>query len=90
MAMPGAAPTPAAKPDERPLVSKGVEEYFVPFAGEAVGVKLPPRLVAAGHRALHIHQGQDGRGSRVVRFVNPIEKRRHRLGTATTGVRECP
>lgn len=73
MAMSRAAPA-ERKVDDRPLVGQGVEERFVPFAGEAEDVEYRPALL----REATVHFSASKAkldGSRVVRFVNPVEER---------------
>ena len=72
MAMSTTAPA-AGNPDERPIVGKGVEERFVPFAGEAEGVEYRPALL----RQATVHFSSSKAkldGSRTVRFVNPVQE----------------
>ncbi len=72
MAMSTAAPTPGT-PDERPIVGEGVEERFVPFAGEAVGVTYRPALIRQA--TVHFSSAKAKLdGSRTVRFVNPVQE----------------
>lgn len=59
---------------ERPLVGRGVQEYFVPFAGDAHGVRYQPALL----REAEVHfssRKAKMEGSRLIRFVNGIEER---------------
>lgn len=59
---------------ERPLVGKGVTEYFVPFAGEGDGIEYRPALL----REAEVHfvsRKAKMEGSRLIRFVNPVEDR---------------
>jgi len=59
---------------ERPIVGQGVEEFFVPFAGEADDVTYKPALLREAE--VHFSSSKaDLDGSRVVRFTNPIEER---------------
>jgi len=59
---------------ERPLVGKGVSEYFVPFAGEGDGVQYHPALLreAKVHFASRKAQME---GSRLIRFTNPVTEK---------------
>ncbi|NIP92911.1 MAG: ATP-binding protein, partial [Akkermansiaceae bacterium] len=60
----------AGKPDERPLVGEGVEERFVPFAGETEGVHYRPALLREA--IVHFSSAKAKLdGARTVRFVNP-------------------
>ena len=64
----------AQEKGERPVVGDGVEELFVPFAGEAEGVTYRPALM----RQANVHfisRKAKVEGARVVRFVNPIEEK---------------
>ena len=65
---------PAAAKGERPLVGKGVKEYFVPFAGEEAGVEYRPALLREAEIYFSSTKAKM-EGSRVVRFVNPIEEK---------------
>lgn len=57
--------------NERPVLGEGVEEYFVPFAGEVDGVTYHPALLREAH--VHFTSRKAGlEGSRLVRFVNPM------------------
>lgn len=61
----------APKKSERPSVGQGVEEYFVPFAGEAEDVTYYPALLRDAQ--VHFSSSKaDLEGSRIVRFVNPM------------------
>lgn len=63
---------PEAPKGERPVVGQGVMEYFVPFAGESDDVTYRPGLLREAH--VHFSSSKAGLdGSRLVRFVNPIE-----------------
>ena len=56
---------------ERPVVGKGVEEFFVPFTGEADDVTYRPALLRDAQ--VHFSSSKAGlEGSRNVRKVNPI------------------
>lgn len=64
----GVAETPK---NERPILGQGVEEHFVPFAGEVEGVTYHPALLREAH--VHFTSRKAGlEGSRLVRFVNPM------------------
>lgn len=74
MAMNSGQPAPAEEKSERPVVGKGVIERFVPVAGSAEGVRYRPALL----RQATVHFSSTKarmEGSRVVRFLNPIEER---------------
>lgn len=62
----------AEKPkNERPVVGQGVQEYFVPFAGESEDVTYHPALLREAH--VHFSSSKAGlEGSRLIRFVNPM------------------
>ncbi|MDP0490625.1 MAG: DUF87 domain-containing protein [Verrucomicrobiota bacterium JB023] len=65
---------PEAPKGERPLVGRGVKEYFVPFAGEGRGVEYRPALL----REAEVHfisRKAKMEGTRLIRFTNPIEER---------------
>ena len=56
---------------ERPVVGKGVREYFVPFAGDLEGITYHPALLREGH--VHFASRKAGlESSRRVRQINPI------------------
>jgi hypothetical protein len=60
-----------APKSERPVVGQGVDEYFVPFAGEADDVTYHPALLREAK--VHFSSSKAGlEGSRIIRFVNPI------------------
>ncbi|MDF1713815.1 MAG: DUF87 domain-containing protein [Akkermansiaceae bacterium] len=62
---------PVIPKNERPVVGQGVKEYFVPFAGEAEGVKYHPALLREAN--VHFSSRKAGlEGSRLIRFVNPM------------------
>ncbi|MGJ8698202.1 MAG: ATP-binding protein [Verrucomicrobiaceae bacterium] len=71
----GMSQAAAAPPKgERPVVGQGVTEYFAPFAGEADDVTYKPALL----REAKVHftsSKADLDGSRLVRFVNPMEEK---------------
>ncbi len=57
--------------NERPVLGQGVEEHFVPFAGEVDGVTYQPALLREAQ--VHFTSRKAGlEGSRLVRFVNPM------------------
>ncbi len=70
---PMAMPTSSAPPSggERPVVGSGVQEYFVPFAGEADDIIYRPALL----REANVHFSSSKCGiddSRLMRFTNTI------------------
>jgi hypothetical protein len=70
MAMPGMS-APKAAVNNRPLVGPGVEEKFVPHAGDTEGLTYRPHLLRVGQ--VHFQSRKAGvEGARTVRFVNPI------------------
>ncbi len=65
---------PAAPKGERPLVGQGVIEHFAPFAGEADDITYKPALLREAE--VHFSSSKaDLDGSRLVRFVNPMEEK---------------
>ena len=57
--------------NERPPVGDGVEELFVPFAGDVEGVSYRPALLRQA-QVHFISRKAKVEGSRTVRFVNPV------------------
>ncbi|MGJ8677613.1 MAG: ATP-binding protein [Akkermansiaceae bacterium] len=69
MAMPSASSV--APVGERPIVGAGVEEYFVPFAGESDDVTYKPALLREAN--VHFSSSKCGiDGSRLMRFSNAL------------------
>ncbi|MGE9268639.1 MAG: helicase HerA domain-containing protein [Verrucomicrobiales bacterium] len=65
---------PEAPKGERPVVGRGVDEFFAPIAGEAEGVTYRPALLREAE--VHFSSAKAGlEGSRLLRFVNPIGKK---------------
>jgi len=62
----------SAKPaSPRPVVGAGIDEFFVPFAGEAEGVTYLPHLIRQAE--VHFSHTKSGaEGSRQIRHINPI------------------
>lgn len=67
-------PAQAAPKGARPLVGTGVQESFVPFAGDSEGVEYRPALLREAEVHFNSRKAKM-EGSRLVRFVNPIEER---------------
>lgn len=62
---------PASVKGERPVVGRGVTEWFVPFSGEADDVTYRPGLLREA--CVHYTSRKAGLdGARTVRFVNPV------------------
>lgn len=71
MTMPSAAPI--KKTTQRPVVGTDVEEYFVPFAGEADGIVYKPALLREANVYYYSKKcGLDA--ARLIRFTNAISK----------------
>lgn len=63
----------AEKTSQRPVVGTGVQEYFVPFAGEAEGITYKPALLREANVYYYSKKcGLDD--SRLLRFTNAITK----------------
>lgn len=80
---------------ERPVVGRGVREFFVPFAGEADGVTYHPALLREAE--VHFSSRKAGlEGSRLVRRVNPMGGRaidwstEHECGVPLKSLAEKP
>ncbi len=72
MAMPSSAPAAPPK-GQRPAVGTGVQERFVPFAGEVDSVSYVPHLLREAQ--VHFSNSKTGvEGSRRVRFINAMSE----------------
>lgn len=73
MGMPSAKPN-SSQEIHRPVVGEGVEELFVPIAGDSEGVSYVPYLLRQG--MVHFSSSKCGiDGSRAVRSVCPVKPR---------------
>jgi len=71
MAMPGVRADPKPADAERPAVGRGVNELFLPVAGEPTDFSYKAMLLRAG--TVHFTSAKAGvDGSRTVRLVNPM------------------